>query len=128
MLFIDSLRQRFLQFFWSPNLNNWKSLFYLKKWNPLILFEELEVPFLFEEIEIPFFIWRNWKSLYYLKKWNPFILWFLCVFTPKIPNKLIFPQIATIIQGTLLTFLPKKVIFPQNTHAYRVLQQKFPKS
>ena len=29
----------------------------------------------------------------------------------KIPKKLIFPQIATIIQGTLLTFLPKKVIF-----------------
>ena len=33
-----------------------------------------------------------------------------CVFTPKTPKKLIFPQIATIIQGTLLTFLPKKVI------------------
>ena len=29
----------------------------------------------------------------------------------KIPKKLIFPQIATIIQGTLLTFLPKKLIF-----------------
>ena len=29
----------------------------------------------------------------------------------KFPKKLIFPQIATIIQGTLLTFLPKKVIF-----------------
>ena len=32
-----------------------------------------------------------------------------CVFTPKTPKKLIFPQIATIIQGTLLTFLPKKM-------------------
>ena len=31
------------------------------------------------------------------------------VFTPKIPKKLIFPQIETIIQGTLLTFQPKKV-------------------
>ena len=37
-----------------------------------------------------------------------------CVFTPKIPKKLIFPQITTIIQGTLLRFLPKKVIFPSN--------------
>ena len=42
-----------------------------------------------------------------------------CDFTPNIPKKLIFPQIATIIQGTLLTFLPKKVIFPQNAPAYR---------
>ena len=34
-----------------------------------------------------------------------------CVFTPKTPKKLIFPQIATIILGILLTFRPKKVIF-----------------
>ena len=31
-----------------------------------------------------------------------------CAFTPKLPKKSNFPQIATIIQGTLLTFLPKK--------------------
>ena len=42
-------------------------------------------------------------------------------FSTKIPKKLIFPQIATIIQGTLLTFLPKKVIFSQNSPAYRAL-------
>ena len=42
-----------------------------------------------------------------------------CVFTPRIPKRLFFPQIATIIQGTLLTFLQKKVILPQNTPAYR---------
>ena len=34
-----------------------------------------------------------------------------CVFTPKIPKKLNFPQIVPIAQGTLLTFLPKNVIF-----------------
>ena len=34
-----------------------------------------------------------------------------CVFTPKILKKLIFPQIALLIKGTLLTFLPKNVIF-----------------
>ena len=45
-----------------------------------------------------------------------------CVFRPKIPKKLIFPQIANIIQGTLLTFLPKKSdFFPQNANAYRAL-------
>ena len=44
-----------------------------------------------------------------------------CVFTPKIPKKLSFLQIATIIQGTLSTFLPKKVIFCQNVTAYRAL-------
>ena len=42
-----------------------------------------------------------------------------CAFTPKIPKRLFFPQIATIIQGTLLTFLQKKVILPQNAPAYR---------
>ena len=36
-----------------------------------------------------------------------------CLFTTKIPIKLIFPQIAPIVQGTLLTFFPKKVIFPK---------------
>ena len=44
------------------------------------------------------------------------LLWLFCqiihsIFAPKIPKKLIFPQIANIIQGTLLTFLPKKLIF-----------------
>ena len=34
-----------------------------------------------------------------------------CVFTQKISKKLIFPQIAPKIQGTLFTFPPKKVIF-----------------
>ena len=42
--------------------------------------------------------------------------WLFCpiihrVFTPKIPKKFIFPKIVPIIQGTLLTFRPKKVIF-----------------
>ena len=36
-----------------------------------------------------------------------------CLFTTKIPIKLIFPQIAPIVQGTSLTFFPKKVIFPK---------------
>ena len=63
-----------------------------------------------------------------------------CVFTPKIPKKYIFPQIATIIQGTLLTFLPKKLFlsskcdcisssiltFLQNNPVF--LHQKFSKS
>ena len=44
-----------------------------------------------------------------------------CVFTPKILKKLFFPQNAPNIQGTLLTFLPKKVIFSQNAPAYRAL-------
>ena len=63
-----------------------------------------------------------------------------CVYTTKIPKKLIFLQIAHIIQGTLLTFFPKKKwFFPQNAPGYRalfwlfcpitqcVLHQKFPK-
>ena len=54
------LRQRFLQYFWSP---------YLKKWNiPLIYLKNWKSLFLFEEIEFPIFIWRNWKSIFYLKK------------------------------------------------------------
>merc|ERR1712208_198626 len=44
-----------------------------------------------------------------------------CVFTPKISKKLSFLQILTIIQGTLSTFLQKKVIFCQNATAYRAL-------
>ena len=57
---------------------------------------------------------------------NRALLWLFCpiiqcVFTPKILKKLIFPQIAPRIQGTLLTFLPKKVIFSQNAPAYREL-------
>ena len=43
---------------------------------------------------------------------------FQCVFTSKIPKKLIIPQNATIIQSTLLTFLTKNVILPQNAPAY----------
>ena len=44
-----------------------------------------------------------------------------CVFTPKTPKKLIFPQIVAIIQGTLLTFRPKSDFSPQNAPAYRAL-------
>ena len=42
-----------------------------------------------------------------------------CVFTTEIPKKLNFPQITSIIQGTLLSFLREKVIFPQIAPAYR---------
>ena len=42
-----------------------------------------------------------------------------CVFTTEIPKKLNFPQIASVIQRTLPSFLGKKVIFPQNAPAYR---------
>ena len=72
------LRQRFLQYFWSPYLKKWNiPLIYLKNWKSLFLFEEIEFPFfiwrnwkslfLFEEIESPFFIWRNEIPLFYLK-------------------------------------------------------------
>ena len=44
-----------------------------------------------------------------------------CFFTPKITKNFILPQIVTIIQGTLLTFLPKKWVFPQNAHAYQAI-------
>ena len=62
----------------------------------------------------------------------------VCFYNKNSP-KVNFPQIAPIIQGTLLTFLPKKVIFSQNAPAYRTLfwlfcpinqyvfTQKFPK-
>ena len=53
------------------------------------------------------------------------LFWLFCpiihrVFKPEIPKKLMFPQIAHIIEGTLLTFLPK-VIFSTNEQEYRAL-------
>ena len=48
------------------------------------------------------------------------LFWIFCpiirfVLTPKIPKELIFLEIAPIIQGTFLTFLPKNATFVQNT-------------
>ena len=59
-----------------------------------------------------------WNALAYRALFWRFCHIFHCVFTTKIPKKLIIPQNATIIQGTLLTFLTKKEILPQNAPAY----------
>ena len=63
----------------------------------------------------------SWKCACISSTILTFCLIIQCVFKPKIPKKLIFPQISTIIQGTLLTFIPKKLFLPQNAPAYRAL-------
>ena len=84
MLFIDSLRQSFLQFFWSPVYKPWKVPFLFEEMKSLYFIWRIESPFfylkklnflfLFEEMESPFFIWRNEIPLFYLKKWKSLFL------------------------------------------------------